>query len=157
MNPALKTLFLPIAYGIAALSFCNCTSTKKYNEIGGATLAINMNFSNLKRKDFKVLTLAEGKSTVKYDRVLFWSSFDFGENTEKGFVKGFSSPSVSHGEALAYANDRALYNALEKIPNADAVLEPRFSWDCQYSNSFFAIRETCTVTVKGKAISINEG
>ncbi len=145
-------------FGIAVLGFGNCSSSQKFNEIGGATLAINMNFSNLKRKDFKVLTIAEGQSTVKKDRILIWSSYDFGEqNSEKGFVKGFSSSGFSHGGALSYAKDRAMYNALEKIPNADAVLEPRFKWSCTYTDNFFTSSETCTVTVKGKAISINEG
>ena len=45
----------------------------------------------------------------------------------------------------------AMYNAIESVPTADALLAPRF--EAKHANYFFYSSET--VTVKGKAIRYN--
>ena len=52
---------------------------------------------------------------------------------------------------------QATYAAIETISDADMLLQPRVTWSCTVQQYVVLSFETCTVTVKEKAIKINAG
>jgi hypothetical protein len=61
------------------------------------------------------------------------------------------SGQMGNGLVTSSVEGAAMYNAIESVPTADALLAPRFS--STHSNYFFY--RSKTVTVKGKAIRYN--
>lgn len=142
-----------------------CETSRGFREIEGAKLGNYVEFRSLSRNQYTVRGNVVGKAQFVRTRVLFpfspFTSFTFGrlgltDKTNEGVIHGFPG-SFTPLSPLDYTKEQAVYNALEKIPDADLLLQPRFSWKCKMTQYFFGSSETCTVTVKGKAISINEG
>jgi hypothetical protein len=99
--------------------------------------------AQLNRTDYEVLGKAEGEGCVKYYGLwplpLFWLTLPL----DSGKIYGVGSWSL--------AKNLAIYNALQKIPDADAVVLPRF--ESRYERIFVWYRETC-VKVRAKAIRL---
>ena len=147
-----------------------CTSTVDRNTLSGARLGNYLDFRTLGRKDYTVLKGVEGKAAVTYTRFLFFPFYSIGIfniNMKNGGVgreseireeySVFDFPSINPLHPENMAKNEAVYNALAKIPDADLLLQPRYSWKCVDTQYIVFSTETCTVTVRGKAIQINEG
>lgn len=162
---------ISMAVLITLLGIASCTSTLDRNMASGARLGNFLDFRTLSRKDYTVLKSVEGKAQVSYSRFLIIPTYSVGVfdvqmksgsigregdlREEYGvfdFPGGFSPVSP---ESLA--KNEAVFHALAKIPDADLLLQPRYSWRCVSSQFFVYSSEVCTVTVRGKAIRINEG
>lgn len=119
--------------GMALLSGC----VSYINQVPGAAVPLKPLESTA---TYDVLGDAKGTATGAY---LF------------GFIPlGMESKSGSIGYGLSMADpvqQIAVYNAIESVPTADALIAPRF--DATVSN--YIIYREKTVTVKGKAIRYN--
>ncbi|EMO88437.1 hypothetical protein [Leptospira noguchii] len=148
------------------ISINNCTSVQGTNGIAGAKLSSFLDIRALNRKDYKVIGSVKGESSYTRTRYLIplypFVTYNFGTpgltaKKDSGSISGypvFPTPT----SPLDYAKDQAIYNALEKLDGADAILQPRFKTKCEeFSFPLFYNEEKCTVNVIGKAISINEG
>lgn len=155
-----------LALGLfAILNFTNCTSSYGSNGITGAKLGSYLDIRSLSRKDYKVIGSVKGETTFTRTRYLLpftpFTNYSFGflglqEKRDSGSISGFPT-FITPASPLDFAKDQAIYNALEKIESADALLQPRFSTKCTVMQLFVFSEEKCTVTVTGKAISVNEG
>jgi hypothetical protein len=76
--------------------------------------------------------------------------FPVGMETKVGVV-GNALMEWGGGAMYSPVQKAAVYNAIESVPGADALLAPRF--DSTYKN--YLIYQEETVTVKGKAVRIN--
>src|SRR3989339_1699122 len=91
-----------------------------YNKVGlpGIGIEKTLSLENISRKDYKIMETAEGQATTKYYGLwpipVFWMK---GENTSTVM---FGFPSSSR------AKQSAIYNAVQSVPNADAIINPRF-------------------------------
>jgi hypothetical protein len=92
---------------------------------------------------YDVIGPAEGTSSASY---LFWIIPLSGEN-KSGSI-GSSFVPISEYSAVEQA---AIYNAIESVPGADALVSPRMS---MVRHNYVIFVED-TVTVKGKAIRYN--
>lgn len=65
---------------------------------------------------------------------------------------------TSLDEAMDQARRRAEHEALMTAPGADAIIEPRYTWDWEYTHVFpFWWSGIATCTVFGKAIQLKQG
>lgn len=157
-----KMAILALIMGLM-ISMNNCTSTRGTNSIAGAKISSFLDIRALNRKDYKVIGNVKGEASFTRTRTLFFPTYSFGtpylgtDKRDSGSVSGYPSFIVPFSP-IDYAKDQAIYNALEKLDGADAILQPRFKTKCEdYSFILIYNEEKCTVTVIGKAISINEG
>jgi hypothetical protein len=153
----------PAAVSVAILltGAAACTSSQGYRNVAGMRLGQFLDFRSLSRSDYQILATVEGKASFTRRRFLFVPTYSFGvvglnDKKSKGVIKGFPSD-FSPGSPLDYTMEQAIYNALGKIPNADLMVQPRFTWKCVTTQFFFGSSETCTVTVRGKAIALKQG
>lgn len=150
-----------------------CTTSRGYSAIGGARLGNFIDFRSLSRKDFSVKSNVKGEATFIRTRILLpipiFTYYTFGipnltekrdvgeiQNAQGQRISGYPT-FITPGSPLDYAQEQAVYNALDKIGNADLLLQPRFAYKCTATTYILYSTETCTVTVKGKAVTINEG
>ncbi|MCZ8341923.1 MAG: hypothetical protein O9301_02740 [Leptospira sp.] len=149
----------------AILNFTNCTTSYGTNGITGAKLGSFLDIRSLSRKDYKVIGSVKGETTFTRTRYLLpfspFTSYNFGfvglqEKRDMGSISGYPS-FITPLSPLDFAKDQAIYNALDKLESADAILQPRFATKCTNVQYFIFSEEKCTVTVTGKAISVNEG
>ncbi|TGN00591.1 hypothetical protein [Leptospira yasudae] len=162
-----KMAILALIMGLM-ISMNNCTSTRGTNSIAGAKISSFLDIRALNRKDYKVIGNVKGEASFTRTRYVLplypFVTYSFGtpfvglnEKRDSGSISGYPS-FISPLSPLDYTKDQAIYNALEKLDGADAVLQPRFKTKCEDFNFIFIYNEEkCTVTVIGKAISINEG
>ncbi|TGJ99685.1 hypothetical protein EHO59_17790 [Leptospira semungkisensis] len=155
-----------IALLIAFVAFAsNCTSTQGSNQIAGAKLGSFLDIRALSRKDYKVIGNVKGEASFSRTRILLpiypLTFYNFGvpglsDKRESGSISGYPTWATPLSP-LDYTQEQAIYNALEKLDSADAVLQPKFKWKCETTQAFLYSDEKCTVTVIGKAIAVNEG
>jgi len=96
-------------------------------------------------------------SCVKYEIIgdamgedsgaVLFGFIDLDEDDKVGQVAGEGWPGSSFIDDPS--RDTAIYNAIESVPGADAIMAPRFT---RTRNGIFGIYITETVSVKGKAI-----
>lgn len=161
----MKKLSLILLGLFAILNFTNCTTSYGSNGIAGAKLGSYIDIRSLSRKDYKVIGNVKGEATFTRTRYLLpispFTFYTFGfvglqEKRDTGSISGFPTFIVP-ASPLDFAKDQAIYNALEKLDSADFILQPRFATKCSTLQFFVFSEEKCTVTVIGKAISVNEG
>ena len=168
----MKLGFIGAALGLVVLasSTTGCI-TDRHNMISGARLGNYLDFRTLRRKDYVVLAGVKGKAQVRYTRWVVIPRYSVGvfvRNTKSGYIGGeselkdgfgiFEYPgSFSPASVQGLAKNEAVYNALAKIPDADLLLQPRFTWRCVNKQFFVFASEVCTVEVRGKAIRIKAG
>ncbi len=135
-----------------------CHSIKS-NEGVGAKLGTLLDFRSLTRKDYIVRASVKGEATVVQTRVLVWSWYNWGNMfasaNERAEIKGYPNALITTN-ALDSAREHAVYNALESVPDADLILQPRFYYECNSVQYVVYAQEICKVIVRGKAISIRE-
>lgn len=156
---------------VACVALGGACTTRSHHSAYGARLGSYLDFRSLSRKDYTVRANVMGKATVTKTNFLGFTYYSFGvpgltEKRDSGAIHGIEMedapknipiPFAPGDPALEYAKDQAIYNALDKIPDADVLLQPRFSWKCTANWAVIYTTSSCEVTVKGKAITINEG
>jgi hypothetical protein len=155
----------------AALLCTACSTTAKVSTIPGMEMT-----TKLKRSDYIVLGTATGQACAQEE--CFFGSCNktatvAGEelldgraqsenlrdvNTQQldlgplAFLLGTGNPGPTGNEI---AEKIALYKAIESIPDADAILSPRFDGETsENSIPFFSRTVKSCVTVKGKAVRV---
>lgn len=123
-----------------ALVMTGCTS--RANGVQGTRLDA-LGFEGLKRGEYRILDKAQGDACGTY--VGLWPIPIFFTSTpsESGDVFGAGLG--------GWVNDAALYRAIAAVPNADAILAPRFTSESNQVGIWY--RKTC-VTVRGKAVEV---
>lgn len=161
-----KLAILALVAGLM-ISMNNCTSTHGTNGIAGAKISSFLDIRALTRKDYKVIGSVKGEASFTRTRIVLpiypFVTYSFGtpvigtDKRDSGSISGYPTfPTI--GSPFDYAKEQAIYNALEKLDGADAILQPRFKTKCEEFNIIFLYNEQkCTVNVIGKAIAINEG
>lgn len=127
-----RNTVLVLALGLVLLT-AGCTTAT----IPGVPFG-RLDFQSLSSSEYKILGDAEG--TGHAGHVLF---IPFGDTGIRGCIGSMFQPAGS-------AYSAAMYNAIESVPGADAILLPRSNGK---TVEFLLFGES-TVTVKGKAIKI---
>ncbi len=96
----------------------------------------------LERSEYRVLGQIKGRATV--ERILFWY---IGPDRQGSYLD--SNPELV--DTLTRGDKAAMYDALKKLPDADALIFPRFERD-SFCIPLFYCRET--VNVRAKAIQL---
>lgn len=147
----LKRLFLSICTVVILFSLFQC-GTQMQMKIPGATYPGALKFEELKRNEYEVLGEVKGQGKASYTGLwpipVFWFSVSDEKYGNVTNLKLWSSFGI--GE-VNIAKEIAVYKALESIPDADLIIEPRYrvvkkSWAIWHSKA--------AVEVKGKAIKI---
>lgn len=129
-----------IVLALAATLCTGCWTTTRY-EIQGLEAPVMK--AQLDRNDYEVMGTTEGEGCVQYYGLwplpFFWLTWPL----ETGKIYGTGSWSL--------ARNLAIYNALTKMPEADAVVLPRF--EDRTKRIFVWYKEIC-VTVRAKAIRL---
>jgi hypothetical protein len=125
-----------LSIALLALGVTGCQTTTSV--VPQASIPLN-------RANYTILgeTTAESTGTVF---LIFYT----GNNTEFGQIGNSGSIPWSY---LDRVKQNALYKALKQMPEADAVLEPRY----EYKTSSFLIFSTFTVKVTATGIKYQEG
>ncbi len=139
----------------------NCQSTSGKNEIHGTSMGSNLDFQSLSRKDYKVMPAVTGEASFTRTRILIFVGYNFGilgiaSEHNAGSVSSIPF-SLTPTSPLDFAKQTAIFNAIEKVPSADALLQPRFNTSCESMQAIFYSVEKCKVKVIGKPIAIIEG
>lgn len=155
-----KSYLIILTLGILSL-MVNCQSTSGKNEIQGNSIGSTLDFKSLSRKDYKIMSTVSGEASFTRTRILVFVGYNFGilgitSKHNSGSISSIPS-SLTITSPLDFAKQTAIYNAIEKVPSADALLQPRFNTSCETTQAIIFSEEKCTVKVIGKAISIIEG
>lgn len=127
-----RNAVLVLAAGLALLTLGCSTAT-----IPGVPYG-KLEFQPLSSSEYKILGDAEGTGHCGHVLII-----PFGDLGVSGYIGSMFQPAGS-------AYSAAMYNAIESVPGADAILLPRSRGK---SMEFLLFGES-TVTVKGKAIKI---
>lgn len=131
------TLFVLLAVAIAAIAVTGCKTTTSI--VPHASIPLN-------RASYTIL----GDTTGEASLTLFLSIFPLGNNQEFGQIGGTSLYSYGYTERV---KQNALYRALKQMPEADAVLDPRY----EVSVESTLITTTYKVKVTATGIKYQEG
>jgi hypothetical protein len=134
---------------IGSVSSCAMRKTVGMQEV---TIGQTLTFNHLERKHYEILQPTEGEGCAKY--IGLWPLPIFFVIAEDKYADIRNSTILLWGfGASGRAKNIAIFNAIEKVPEADAIIFPRY-YEETYSFLPWYVK-TC-VTVKGKAIKIKE-
>lgn len=162
-----------------------CSYTGSGARIPLTSTPTNLSVETLKRNEYVVLDAVEGQARFKYSTFLhFFKTQDpknptFDETKyqvsaieQAGLVGGifagisstfrsitslFFGTEILPDNVREQAEARAAHDALNKMPDADTLISPRFNWDWKIHDYFFGADYEATVTCRGKAIRIKTG
>ena len=160
----MKTLVL----SACLLAVAACTTTGTGTSAPGVDIGNEIGFADLQRDDYIVIDGVTGASRFSMTRWFFMNSFnspspsppDVDETALDGApVADLTFPfGTNLEEAKREAMSRAVHEALSTVKEADAMIEPRFTWDWEYTQFWPIYWSGATVCrVWGKAVRIRDG
>lgn len=154
-----------------------CVTTGAGAKIPGTSTPPRLSVETLKRNEYTVLGPVTGKARFKYSTFLrFFRTQDPKDPTfdETLFERPMAEAGgildmLGIGKILSFltadhlpnvkeqAEARAIHDALNKLPEADTLITPRFEWTWKTNDYIFGADYEAEVTVRGKAIAIKTG
>ena len=151
-----KTLTLA-AVGLAVIGLAGCTSMNKSYPVNRVSSGVEI--MPLNRNEYKVMGDTQGEACAKY---FLGGKLPWFSGTPKKTVSGAEGGGGSFMASIPIIGSffggqpqviqEATYEALDKVPGADALLSVRVKTQKKYSIPVF-YREECA-TVQGKAFAI---
>ncbi|MFC1707993.1 hypothetical protein ACFL59_14455 [Planctomycetota bacterium] len=171
-----RALFGFTVLALLAMVAPGCSTTGAGASIHQTSKPPSLTIETLKRNEYIVLDTVEGKAKFKYSQFFFFfrtqdpASPVYDETLSAtratrpqgifdiigGLLSGFL-PTRSLKDVQDEAKSRALHDALNKIPDADTLIMPRWDWDWREYDYILGLDIEATVTCRGKAIKIKTG
>ena len=155
----IRVVVFSLFVGFVFMVLSSCATAYKQAVIPGELLNGPVGIDSLKRADYKVIGPALGMGEAEYIGLwplpIFWVKAEsYSSDLPSDKSKPFSVSSIIFGfmDTAKIAKSIAAYNAVESVPDADALISVRTH---EEGNGVGIWYKHSKVIVKGKAISIN--